>query len=168
MEINLNTCVLGFGANVGNSFETIQLAIKEVSCLGNVILISPFYESDAWGFESNNSFVNCCAVIQTSFSPLEVLDTLQEIEKNLGRTQKSVSEIYLDRIIDIDILFFNHLIIMDDRLTIPHPLYHKRNFVLFPLNDIIPTFIDPKTKLTITYQTLNSSDKSVVKRKNNP
>lgn len=167
MEVSLNTCVLGLGSNIGNSYETLQHAIKEISKLGDVTLISPFYESAPWGFESSNSFLNCCTVVQTPFTPFEVLDQLQEIELNLGRLQKSVGENYSDRIIDIDILFFNDLILKDERLIIPHPLYQKRNFVLFPLNDIIPTFIDPKTKLTITYQTLNTSDKSVVKRKNN-
>lgn len=168
MEVNLNTYVLSFGSNVGNPFETIQLAIKEVSKLGDINLISQFYESDAWGFESINSFVNCCAVLQTRLFPFEVLDMLQEIEKNLGRTHKSIDKIYTDRIIDIDILFFNDQELKSERLIIPHPLYHKRNFVLFPLNDIIPTFVDPITKLTIAYQTHNTSDQSIVKQKNKP
>lgn len=166
MEITKNVCVLSFGSNIGESIKFIHSAFDELSKNGQLVQISPFYQSAPWGFESENNFINCCAEFHTFLNPFELLDCIIQIEKKLGRKSKTIEKNYSDRVIDVDILFFNDLIINDERLTIPHPLYSKRNFVLFPLNDIFHTFVDPKTKLTVAYQKLNSGDKSPLEKIN--
>lgn len=135
---------LGLGTNTGNKKENLMRAIEELSlALGKCVAQSQHVETEPWGFCSNNNFLNCVAAFSTAKSPLELLDTTEEIERRLGRTTKSSGGIYHDRIIDIDILFYGHEIINHERLTIPHPLIHKRDFVLGPLCEIIPHFIHP-------------------------
>jgi 2-amino-4-hydroxy-6-hydroxymethyldihydropteridine diphosphokinase len=100
-------------------------------------------ETEPWGFESENRFLNCVAAFTTDKDPVELLDTTEEIERRLGRTQKSSDGVYHDRIIDIDILLYGSETISTERLTIPHPLMHKRDFVLEPLTEIAPDVIHP-------------------------
>lgn len=141
---------LGLGTNTGNKKENLTRAIEELSlALGKCIAQSPIVETEPWGFSSNNNFLNCVAAFRTTKAPLELLDTTEEIERRLGRTTKSSGGIYHDRIIDIDILLYGHEIINHQRLTIPHPLMHKRDFVLGPLCEIIPHFIHPTTEKSL-------------------
>ena len=137
---------LGLGTNSGNKQDNLQRAIEALSlALGLPAACSSFMESEPWGFESKNSFLNCVATFDTCLAPLELLDTTERIEHELGRTQKSTDGIYHDRIIDIDILLYGENVIEEPRLTIPHPLMHKRTFVLEPLAEIAPEAIHPTT-----------------------
>lgn len=88
-------------------------------------------------------FLNTALTLTTSLSPLEVLDRTQEIERQLGRQRKSVAGRYHDRPIDIDLLFYDDLVLESERLTLPHPLLTERLFVLEPLREIAPEFIHP-------------------------
>ena len=136
---------LGLGTNLGNKEENLTRAIELLSLvLGPCAAQSPFIETAPWGFESNNSFLNCAAAFDTELAPFELLDTTERIEREIGRTEKSGGGIYHDRIIDIDILLYGNSIIESDRLTVPHPLMHKRTFVLEPLAEIAPDAIHPK------------------------
>lgn len=138
------TVWLGLGTNTGNKKENLTRAIEELSlALGKCIAQSRIVETEPWGFSSNNNFLNCVVAFSTTKTPLELLDTTEEIERRLGRITKSSGGIYHDRIIDIDILLYGREIINHPRLTIPHPLMHKRDFVLSPLCEIIPHFIHP-------------------------
>lgn len=138
------TVWLGLGTNSGNKEENLMRAIEELSlAFGKCIAQSQFVETEPWGFNSNNKFLNCVVAFSTAKAPLELLDITEEIERRLGRTTKSSGGTYHDRIIDIDILFYGHEIINHERLTIPHPLMHQREFVLGPLCQIIPHFIHP-------------------------
>lgn len=135
---------LGLGTNLGNKEENLTRAIGHLSLvLGPCAAQSPFIETAPWGFESNNSFLNCAVAFDTHLTPLELLDATERIERELGRTTKSEGGNYHDRIIDIDILLYGDGIIKSDRLTIPHPLMHKREFVLEPLAAIAPGAIHP-------------------------
>ena len=87
--------------------------------------------------------MNCAAAFETELVPLQLLDTIERIERELGRTQKSQGGIYHDRVIDIDILLYGNEIIESQRLTIPHPLMHKRDFVLEPLAQIAADALHP-------------------------
>ncbi len=107
-----------------------------------VIVCSKFYVSDSWGFESENQFVNACCIIKTSLTPGGILLALQRIEKQLGRRQKTKTS-YEDRAIDLDVIFYNHLILRSKTLIIPHELMHVRNFVLEPLAEISPDWVHP-------------------------
>ena len=144
------TIYLGLGTNIGNKEENLARAIEKLSlALGTCTAQSPFIETEPWGFESDNSFLNCCAAFDTALSPMEVLDATERIERELGRNTKSSGGIYHDRIIDIDLLLYGERVINSDRLTIPHPLMHRRDFVLQPLAEIAPNAIHPSTGKSI-------------------
>ncbi|MGL5787560.1 MAG: 2-amino-4-hydroxy-6-hydroxymethyldihydropteridine diphosphokinase [Bacteroidales bacterium] len=139
----MNQVFLGLGTNLGNLDSNLKSAINEIEKrVGKVISQSAFYKTAPWGFDSDNIFLNAVVCIETSLSAFEVLDATQEIERDLGRTTKSNGG-YSDRIIDIDILFFNQDIIHTERLTVPHPLIDQRDFVLIPLKEIAPDLIHP-------------------------
>lgn len=138
------TAYLGLGTNIGNKKENLTRAIESLSLvLGSCIATSEFIETAPWGFDSNNSFLNCCAAFKTELSPMELLDATEKVERELGRTIKSSNGIYHDRIIDIDILLYDNVVMDTKRLTIPHPLMHKREFVLQPLCEIAPEALHP-------------------------
>lgn len=137
---------LSLGTNIGNKEENLNVAIKEINRrIGTVVYQSAFITTEPWGFQSNNTFLNACVAVNTTLTPLQLLDRCQAIEKDMGRKQKSttvsspdgtLTPIYHDRVIDIDILIYDERIINSPRLTIPHPLMHKRRFVLEPLAQI--------------------------------
>lgn len=142
---------LSLGTNLGNKKENLTRAIEALSlALGKCVAQSSFIETEPWGFESSNSFLNCVAAFDTDIAPFELLDTTERIERMLGRTQKSQGGNYHDRLIDIDILLYGDKIIESDRLTIPHPLMHRRTFVLKPLAEIAPDTIHPLLGKKIT------------------
>ncbi|MBP3408146.1 MAG: 2-amino-4-hydroxy-6-hydroxymethyldihydropteridine diphosphokinase [Bacteroidaceae bacterium] len=135
---------LSLGTNLGNKRENLTRAIEFLSlAFGKCVAASRFIGTAPWGFESDNSFLNCAVAFDIDLAPLELLDITESIERKLGRTQKSHGGHYSDRIIDIDILLYGGSIIESERLTIPHPLMHKRDFVLEPLAEIAPDIEHP-------------------------
>lgn len=135
---------LSLGTNLGNKRENLTRAIESLSlAFGKCVAVSQFIGTAPWGFESDNSFLNCAVAFDTELSPSEVLDITERIERELGRTIKSIGGNYHDRIIDIDILLYGNTVLESDRLTIPHPLMHKRTFVLEPLAGIAPDIEHP-------------------------
>lgn len=110
--------------------------------VGDVLALSGFYETEPWGFQSDNTFLNAALRLETILSPLELLDATQQIEREMGRTQKS-NGAYHDRIIDIDILLYDDLVLQTPELTLPHPLMHERRFVMEPLAEIAPNVVHP-------------------------
>lgn len=110
--------------------------------VGDVLALSGFYETEPWGFRSENTFLNGALQLETSLSPLELLKATQQIEVDMGRTQKS-NGVYHDRIIDIDILLYDDLVMQSPELTLPHPLMHQRSFVMEPLAEIAPNVVHP-------------------------
>ena len=132
-----HTVYLGLGSNLGNREENLRGALFEIaSSVGVVEAVSSFIVTEPWGFESTHIFVNAVCRVQTRLSPIEVLDATQAIERNLGRTQKSVDGIYSDRLIDIDILLYDDWKVDTPRLVIPHPLMAQRDFVKIPLAEL--------------------------------
>ena len=126
------------GSNLGDKRENLNKAIKLMEKqIGVLLRQSAFLETEPWGFESDNSFVNAAICMETKLNPFEVLSKTQEIERELGRTMKSVNREYHDRIIDIDILLYDDLHINTPELTIPHPLMEQRDFVMIPLKEIM-------------------------------
>ena len=141
---------LGLGSNLGDKKETLQRAIENLSlALGSPVALSSFMESEPWGYTSSSNYINCVVAFDTTLTPTQLLDTTEEAERALGRTRKSIDGQYNDRPIDIDILFCGNQVINTPRLTIPHPLLHKRNFVLTPLREIAPTLVHPTLGKTI-------------------
>ena len=137
---------LALGTNIGNKRRNmITAAALLAERVGDVLALSGFYETEPWGFQSENTFLNAALQLDTSLSPLELLKATQEIEIEMGRTQKSNCA-YHDRIIDIDILLYEDLVLQTPELTLPHPLMHERLFVMEPLAEIAPNVIHPVFK----------------------
>ena len=140
--------VLGFGSNLGNREEFINTSYKLLEeRLGIMIKKSLFIETLAWGFKSENKFLNSVAIFQTDKTPIEALRICNQIEKELGRVREGNT--YQNRTIDIDILFYDDIILNTPELIIPHPLIQKRDFVLTPLTEILPNLIHPVLKKKI-------------------
>ena len=134
---------LGLGTNLGEKERNLNDAIISLSQeVGFVIRSSTFYASKPWGFESDNDFLNAVVLVDTALTPFDVLSKTQEIEKSLGRTAKTINS-YSDRLIDIDILLYDNLIIDQPTLKIPHPLIAERDFVIIPLSEIAPDLVHP-------------------------
>ena len=147
---------LGLGSNLGNRQQNIENAVRLVQeRVGQVVRQSSLMESEPWGFESCHNFLNAVILCQTTKTPHEVLTLTQQIERDLGRKKKStrlpVSQTettrltvsqklsdrqYADRPIDIDILLYDDLTLDEPDMKIPHPLMHKRDFVMKPLREI--------------------------------
>ena len=126
---------IALGSNKGNKFENLQQAIDYIyERVGTVHAISKIYKTEALGFEGDD-FFNTCIAIDTQLTPHELLETLLDIEVILGR-ERTEGEGYTSRTIDLDIIFYDRSILDTNRLVIPHPEAHKRNFVLQPLSDI--------------------------------
>lgn len=137
---------LALGTNIGNIRRNmITAAALLAERVGDVLALSGFYETEPWGFQSDNTFLNAALQLETSLPPLELLKATQQIEFEMGRTQKS-NGAYHDRIIDIDILLYDDLILRTPELTLPHPLMHERQFVMEPLAEIAPNVIHPVLK----------------------
>ena len=137
---------LALGTNIGNKRRNmITAAALLAERVGDVLALSGFYETEPWGFQSDNTFLTAALQLETGLPPLELLKATQEIELEMGRTQKS-NGAYHDRIIDIDILLYDDLILQTPELTLPHPLMHERQFVMEPLAEIAPNVIHPVFK----------------------
>lgn len=140
--------VIALGSNLGDKKSNILQAISFIEkTIGEVEKVSSFYENPAAGFESENDFVNACLICQTELTPLDLLAQLKEIELQMGRIKTKNS--YEDRVIDLDIIFYGNQKIELENLTIPHPKYSERDFVLNPILELINNQ-DPKTFLLIS------------------
>ena len=128
--------ILSLGTNLGNKQENLQIAIQHIAQkVGKVIAQSSVMETEPWGFTSENTFLNMVIKVETNLTPLEVLKKTQKIEKLMGRTEK-IQHTYQDRIIDIDIILYDDVILDTPELKLPHPLFRQRDFVLRPLCEI--------------------------------
>ena len=130
---------LGIGTNLGDRTSNLNSAVNLINeQAGHVLACSSFIETEPWGFNSDNAFLNAVVEIDTLYSPHDLLRVTQEIERSMGRMHKSVNGVYSDRIIDIDILLYGDLTINEPELIIPHPLMWQRRFVYEPLLEIAP------------------------------
>ncbi len=139
---------LSLGSNRGERLLNLKNAKRLISSqLGDIHSISGTYESEAWGYTSNNRYYNNCISAYTKFSPFELLEGIISIEAQMGRVRENNR--YTDRIIDIDILFYGNEIIERPGIKIPHPRLSERRFVLVPLLEIAPDLVHPETHLTV-------------------
>ena len=133
------TLYLSLGTNLGDRLENLSLALELIDReVGTVVSASDVIETDPWGFESANRFLNMAVKVDTTLQPLEVLQATRQIECKLGRNHKTVNGEYQDRLIDIDILLYDSLVMSTPELTIPHPRMYEREFVMKPLMQIAP------------------------------
>ncbi len=152
----MNTLFLSLGSNRGDRMDMLKQAAGLIgNRVGAVEALSPVYETEPWGFEDEISFYNCVLKVRTGLSPEAVLLSIIGIERSLGRDRgaESASDVgertYHSRTIDIDILFYNDLILESAGLIIPHPGITNRRFVLAPLNDVCPDFVHPVERKTV-------------------
>ena len=148
----LHLVYLGLGSNLGGREENIRKAIALIGdSVGLVIRQSSLIETEPWGFESENRFLNGVILVETELTPRQLLKATQKIERQLGRhknvnrtrealgsSKKLSNRQYSDRPIDIDILLYDDLTVDEPDLKIPHPLMEQRDFVMIPLNEIKP------------------------------
>lgn len=129
---------LGLGTNLGDKQKNLNDAIRMLgNQVGEVEKVSSVIETEPEGFKSDNMFLNAVVKVRTALSPFELLDITQDVEKSLGRKEKSSNGIYHDRVIDIDILLYDDINISTPRLVIPHPRMTQREFVMAPLTEIL-------------------------------
>lgn len=155
---------LSLGSNVGDRKHHLEQAQLELNTrAGAVVAVSSFYENPPVGFHAEQDFLNCCIALRTQLPPSELLTICKTIEFSMGRVKKSTNGEYSSRSIDIDIILYNDLILDSKELTIPHPHFRKRHFVLKPLSDIAFDKKDPETLLTISQLLENCTDQSAMK-----
>lgn len=157
------TTFLSLGSNMDDKLLHLKQAVAAIhNSIGAVAKVSSVYKTPAWGFEGND-FYNICIEVHTSLQPKNLLYKLLELEKELGRKEKSKSG-YENRCIDIDIILYENSIYNSEYLSIPHPRAKDRKFVLFPLQEIHTYGVFPDTKKTVT-ECLNSCrDKSLIEK----
>jgi 2-amino-4-hydroxy-6-hydroxymethyldihydropteridine diphosphokinase len=159
----MNKVYLLIGGNMGDRLANLQAALilieKEA---GEIVLQSSIYETEAWGLKEQPAFLNQAVLIESQLSATTLLSILQKIEQSLGRKR----EIPLGpRTMDIDIIYFNDIVLSENNLTIPHPSLQERNFVLIPLVEIAPLFMHPQLQLTNSQLLAICKDPSTVYKK---
>ena len=138
--------VLSLGSNVGDRLNYLNLSKTAIyNLIGPIQLSSNIYETEPWGVDNQDSYLNQVVTVQTNLSPYEMLDNIHQIEKDLGRIRQIH---YGPRTIDIDILYYAERIIDNEKLKIPHPHIQKRRFILVPLSEILPQMQHPLLKKT--------------------
>jgi deoxyguanosine kinase len=153
---------LSLGSNIGDRIDNLNQAIELIQAnIGNLRKRSNFYLTPPLGFEADTDFINCCIEISTTLSPRALLDESQKIERELGRKPKE-SEAYASRTMDIDLILHSRLEMRSEDITIPHPRFRERKFVLIPLCELTKSLVDPITKLTISQLLANCNDHSTV------
>jgi 2-amino-4-hydroxy-6-hydroxymethyldihydropteridine diphosphokinase len=161
--MNMNKLILGLGSNLGDREKNLNSAIAEIEKeIGKMVAVSSYYETEPWGFVTENQFLNMAMIAETDLSPSGVIGRILMIEAKLGRSRSGKE--YSSRVIDIDILFFSDLILDEPSLKIPHPLLHERRFVLAPLCEIVPDFIHPVFKISLSRLLSGCSDSSTVRK----
>lgn len=134
----------GLGTNLGDKEQNLRIAVQKIEeRIGKIVSLSAFYATSPWGFQSDNAFLNAAACAETSLSANEILKETQQIEREMGRHYKSVNGHYKDRVIDIDLLLCDGVIMNEEELVLPHPLMTQRRFVMEPLAEIAPKLIHP-------------------------
>ncbi len=154
---------LGIGGNKGNKHVNfIKVARLTEERLGKILKSSSVYETPPWGFVADENFWNQVFLIKTTLAPQPLLDEIHRIEAEFGRKRGSGG--YASREMDIDILYYDSLIIENERLTVPHPQIGKRKFVLVPLVEIAPGFVHPLLQKSNFSLLRVCSDHSIITR----
>ena len=151
----------GNQGDVSDTFDKVHRLLNEH--IGDIVQFSALYESEPWGFESENNFINQVVELQCSLGSEKILSVTQKIEQGFGRKAKS-TESYSSRPLDIDILFYDDLIVSVPELTIPHPRLHERMFTLLPLSEKWEQLIHPVLNKSVKQMKEECDDTGWVKK----
>jgi 2-amino-4-hydroxy-6-hydroxymethyldihydropteridine diphosphokinase len=133
--------ILATGSNLGDKAKNLQVATQLLSeQAGQLLALSGIYQTEAWGIHDQPEFYNQALIIDTSLAPHDLLEAMLSIERQMGRERRIK---WGERLIDLDILFYEDLVLQTPDLQIPHPFLQARNFVLQPLLEIAPDFVHP-------------------------
>lgn len=167
----MSVAYLLLGSNQGDKIAILQKAGERLQQLSIApIVVSSLYESEPWGFEAEEWFLNQAVKIETDLKPHDLLRSILEIERSLGRVrQNGDGKIagYSSRTIDIDILLYENLVSETVDLQLPHPRMHLRRFVLMPLSEVAPGLIHPVLNVSIKKLLEECKDKSKIKKSRN-
>lgn len=149
-KMNEYIVYLALGSNLGDKQKNIEEALDKIEeRIGSITSLSAFYLTAPVGFQSENIFINCVCEVYTNINIFNIFAITKEIEKEIGRDSKSLCGAYADRKIDIDLIIAGNQVIDTPELTIPHPRFHTRSFVLDPLYEIAPDLVHPIIGRTI-------------------
>lgn len=148
--VNKHVVYLSLGTNLGNRLENLKQAMDRLKIFCKNVISSSVYETDPWGFEDQPIFYNQVVRIETILEPLPLLQEIKKIELEMGRIP---TFLYGPRLIDIDILLYDRLMMNSPELKIPHPQMKSRAFVLTPLVEIAPDLVIPGEVVDV--ETLN-------------
>ena len=160
----MESCYVLFGSNMGdkeNLFAEACLLINN-RC-GAITAVSSSYESEPWGFEASEWFLNRLIVVDTDLNPEAMLRELLAIEAELGRVRHPENEGYTSRTADLDILYYGQRVIVTPTLTVPHPRLHLRRFALMPLCEVAPELMHPVFQVTQRELLHRCTDQSIVR-----
>ena len=161
----MNKVHMAVGSNLGNKLENCQKGIENLIKItkSRLIKCSPFYKTAPEYYEDQDWFVNGVFILETKLDYLELLKQAKKIEKDSGREEKTIR--FGPRILDLDILLYDNIIIDSELLSIPHPRIHERRFVLQPFCDIDPDCIHPvlNKKMQMLLDELTCDEKKVIK-----
>jgi 2-amino-4-hydroxy-6-hydroxymethyldihydropteridine diphosphokinase len=162
MLMKSHTAFLLLGTNVGDRQLHLQHALKKIAGnTGTIVETSSVYETQPWGVTNQDNYLNMALQLETRLSVNELFEKLQEIEASEGRSNTARNA---PRTLDIDILFFDGLVLESERLTIPHPRLHLRRFVLEPLVEIAPGIIHPVLRKPVNELLQDCTDDKNVRR----
>ena len=158
-----STVIAGLGSNLGDRFAALGRAMELISEeAGEISAASSVWETEPWGFDADELFLNMVVVIRTTLDPARMMQLFRSIEGRMGRKRSGGGQ-YESRIIDLDILLWDNRVITLPGLEVPHPKLHSRRFVLEPLAEVVPEATHPVTGLTVTEMLELCDDRSDVR-----
>lgn len=143
----MNLVFISIGSNMGHRLENCNKAIAFLRTLGKLNKLSTIYETEAWGYD-DEKYLNMVIILKTKLQAVELLNKLLSFEESIGRKRGGLG--YEARIIDLDILFYNDLILKTEILEVPHPKILERQFILKPLAEIAPDFTHPENSKKVS------------------
>lgn len=163
MDLIMKIVFLGIGTNLGSRENNLEQAVERiVEFIGPVLKSSSIYETEPWGFQAKDEFLNLVVKVETDLTPSGLLGRILMIESLMGRVRGENR--YESRLIDIDILLYEDMVVDEESLKIPHSLMHQRRFVLVPLCELAPEMIHPILKKSCAELLEICEDKSEVRK----
>ncbi|GAB3841477.1 2-amino-4-hydroxy-6-hydroxymethyldihydropteridine diphosphokinase [Hymenobacter jeollabukensis] len=157
MKPHAHTAYLLLGSNLGDRVVTLHRALLGLAEKGGrLVAVSGVYETAAWGQEAQPAFLNQAVQLSTDLTPEQLLAACQQVEADLGRERL---ELWGPRTLDVDILFYDDLVLQTEALTIPHPRLPERMFALVPLADIATTYVHPQLHKSVADLLADCPDK---------